>query len=154
MLGRARTAGYEPTRLYGEMVDLLWESNLPATLALEALWNEALSGERARLLCGYRLDNFDPRVHRAVLHHITRSHSHMIPVDDYDRLDTAVARAYDETFGTGEDSDVLRRLMATAAPVETVMPEAQAALFALGRLTPLVADAVLERARRHYATTL
>src|SRR5690348_8556745 len=89
MLARVRGAGYEPTRLYGEMVDLLWRGNLPATLELEEMWNGALQRERARLLCGYRLDNFDPDVHRGVLHQITRAHSHLIPIDDYDRLDEA-----------------------------------------------------------------
>src|SRR5687767_262391 len=47
-------AGFSKTRLYGEMVDLLWNHSMPATVALEQLWNEVLADTRVSLLCAYR----------------------------------------------------------------------------------------------------
>lgn len=43
-----------PVRIYGEMVDLLWQGGrLDAALALEGLWNVVLTQAPCRLLCGY-----------------------------------------------------------------------------------------------------
>ena len=43
-----------PIRVYGEIVDLLWQrGRLDAALALEGLWNDYLTRSKNRLLCGY-----------------------------------------------------------------------------------------------------
>lgn len=145
-----RAAGYEKIRLYGEMVNLLWDHNLPGTVALEELWNQVLADTRLSLLCAYGIDNFDRQAHRGVLHQISRCHSHFIPVDDYGRLETAVDRAYADVFGARGDPRSLRSLITARAAANTVMPPAQAALFALNGLSSGIADAVLERTRYHY----
>jgi MEDS: MEthanogen/methylotroph, DcmR Sensory domain len=145
-----RAAGYPKLRLYGEMVDLLWRENLDATVQLEELWNEALTAQRVSLLCAYRIDNFDRYAHRAVLPEITRAHSHLIPVDDYDRLERAVDCAYAEVFGADGESDAFRALLLSGGAASAVMPHAQAALLALRGISGRTADAVLERARHHY----
>jgi hypothetical protein len=85
VLTNVRQAGYERVRLFGEMVDMLWERNLAATVELENLWNDVLTDERLCLLCSYRIDTFDRTAHRGLLHQITRSHSHSIPAEDYGR---------------------------------------------------------------------
>ena len=150
LLARVRVAGYGKIRLYGEMVNLLWDHNLPGTVALEELWNQVLADTRLSLLCAYRIDNFDRRVHRGVLHQISRCHSHFIPVDDYGQLEEAVDRAYADVFGTRGDPRRLRTLIAARARATTVMPPAQAALLALDGLSSGIADALLERTRYHY----
>jgi len=99
ILETIRAEGYRNIRLFGEMVNLLWDHNLEATVQLEEMWNEVLADQGVSLLCAYRIDPFDVRAHRGVLHQISRCHSHLVPVDDYDRLDRAVERALRDTFG-------------------------------------------------------
>lgn len=54
------TAPGHPLRVYGEMVDLLWEGGDPASaVALEVLWNAIRSQHDFDLLCTYRLGTFD-----------------------------------------------------------------------------------------------
>ena len=152
VLEGVRASGFQSIRLYGEMVNLLFKDNLEATVLLEDLWNELLADERVSLLCAYRIDNFDRRAHRGLLHRISRCHSHLIPVDDYDRLDRAVDRAYEDVFGSRGSAGDLRRLITANYAAGPAMPSAQAALFALNGLAPSVADAVIERTRHYYAS--
>jgi DcmR-like sensory protein len=151
VLDAVRTAGYPRVRLFGEMVDLLWNHSLPATLQLEALWKEVVDDEGVALLCAYRVDNFDRAAHRGVLHQISRSHSHVIPVEDYERLETAVDRAYRDVFGSLGDARALREILVAHEAPASAMPPAQAALVALRHVSGEMADAVLDRARHHYA---
>lgn len=150
MLDRVRAAGYARIRFFGEMVDLLRADNLPATLALEALWSEFLVDLPVALLCAYQLDNFEPLVHRGLLQRISRSHSHLVPVEDYERLDAAVDRAYREVFGDRDDTTALRQLLVAQHSSTAAMPPAQAALVALRDVRADLADDVLARARYYY----
>jgi len=145
-----RAAGHEHMRLYGEMVNLLWREDLDAAVRLEELWNETLSAQRVTLLCAYAIDNFDRHAHRAVLPDITRVHSHLIPVEDYERLDQAVDRAYTDIFGPEGESEAFRALLLAGSAATAVMPGAEAALLALRGISARTADAVLDRARQHY----
>jgi hypothetical protein len=101
-------------------------------------------------ISAYHIDNFDPNVHRGLLHQISRSHSHLIPVEDYDRFEHAVDRAYADVFGTLGVSENLRALMLSRTPAGPDMRRAQAALLALRGVAPKLADQVLQRARHHY----
>lgn len=150
VLDRVTAAGYPRVRLFGEMVDLLWDHNLPATIALEELWNQVLAARRVSLLCAYQIDNFDRHVHRGVLHQLSRTHSHLVPVEDYDRLERSVDHAYHEVFGPESEAELLRELLGSSVEGGPDMPAAQASLFALRDVRRDLADDVLERARRHY----
>lgn len=152
VLDRVERAGHPRVRLFGEMVNLLWETNLPATVQLEALWSEVLAERHVSLLCAYQIDNFDPQVHRGLLHRITRSHSHLVPVEDYERLDTAVDRAYRDVFGDRPDTARLREVLARQPSTAATMPPGQAALVALRDVRADIADDVLTRARHYYTT--
>lgn len=44
VLDGVRAVGYTSIRVFGEMVNLLWDHNLEATVRLEELWNEVLAG--------------------------------------------------------------------------------------------------------------
>lgn len=144
-----RAKGFHTIRVYGEMADLLWARHPDATLRLEELWNEVLADEQASLLCSYRADSFAASAPRGLLHRVASSHSHLIPVDDYERLDRAVARACDEVFGSGEDGARVHGLLSSWRR-STVMPPPQAALLALRGLPDSIAESVLARARYHY----
>jgi hypothetical protein len=154
MLDRAEAAGNGRVRLFGEMVNLLCERDPEAALELETMWNEVLGGRRVSLLCAYRLDNFDRGVHRRLLHQISHKHSHLVPVEHYQRLESAVDRAYREVFGAEGDTVALRDLLVSGVPTTPAMPPAEAALIALRGLRTDIADAVLERARHYYTAPL
>ena len=151
MIDRTTTAGFTRVRAFGEMVDILRRTDLDATMALEALWNELLGERDVALLCGYSLDTFDPRIYRGVLQLVTERHSDLIPVDDYARLEYAVDRAYMDVFGGGEDARVLQQAFLQHYCPSATMPAAAAAIMALRAFVPDTADALLERVRRHYA---
>jgi len=148
-LDSVRSAGYRGIRLYGEMVDLLWGHNLEATIALEQLWNEVIADERLSLFCAYRLDPLGRQV-QGVLRQVTHCHSHSLPVQDPERFQRAVDRAYTEVFGVRGDARMLQDLMVERQNLATAMSEAQAAVFALERMPPLIANEVRDRARLHY----
>lgn len=151
VLASVRASGYSKIRLYGEMVNLLWEAHeLDAAVRLEELWNDVLAAERLPLLCAYRIDNFDRYAHHNALTPISRTHSHLIPLEDYERLERAVERAYTDVFGPEGDAPLLRDLLATTLGPLSAMPRAQAALLALRDVNDRTADAVLDRARRYY----
>jgi hypothetical protein len=154
ILDRAQAAGDGRVRVFGEMVNLLCGHDPEAAIELESLWNEVLAERRVSLLCAYRLDNFDRRVHRRLLHQISQKHSHLVPVEHYQRLESAVDRAYREVFGAEGDTVALRDLLVAGVPPTPAMPPAEAALIALRGLRTDIADAVLERARHYYTAPL
>jgi hypothetical protein len=149
-LDAIRAAGFVRVRAFGEMVDILRRTDLDATIRLEELWNEVLVERGIALLCGYSLDAFDPEIYRGVLQQVSRVHSHLIPIEDYGRLERAVDRAYLEVFGAGRDTDALRRAFVQHYVKPSAMPAAAAAILALREFVPHSADAVLESARRYY----
>ena len=147
-LEHVRRAGYPRLRLYGEMVDLLWASDLDATVELEQLWNEVLKDPTLSLLCAYRLDPVERRV-QGVLRRVTRCHSHLLPAEDYEVFEAAVTEAYRDVFGTPSDADALRNLIVKFES-GTTMPPAHAALFALQDLSRSIASDVGARAAAYY----
>jgi MEDS: MEthanogen/methylotroph, DcmR Sensory domain len=150
LLDRAAVAGNGRVRLFGEMVNLVWPQNVTAAVALEAMWSEILVERALSMLCSYRINNFDRRVQRELLPQLSRGHSHLVPVEDYARLEGAVERAYRDVFGAGGDAATLRRLMVSHRTAGLEMPAAQAALLVLRGVREDVADAVLARAGYYY----
>jgi hypothetical protein len=154
VIGRAvraiKTAGYARIRAFGEMVDLLRLASLEEALHLETLWNELLVEDRISLLCAYAIDVFDRRSYGGVLERVAAAHSHLVPVEDYARLDAAVERAYGDVFGAGGDGAYLRRAFVRHYPKPAAMPDAQAALLAALEFMPATASLILCRARQHY----
>lgn len=151
-LDHVRAAGHRTVRLYGEMVDLLWDKQLAATLELEQLWNEVLADERLSLLCAYRIDELDHHAY-GVLRQVVRRHSRLMPAEDPERLSEAVDRAYAEVFGVSADVTTLRDLMVSRQAPGPALPAAHAALFALDDMPPLLANDIRTRARHHYRRT-
>ncbi len=46
-------------RIFGEMVSLLWDPNLGATISLEEMWNGIIEEHRVSLMCTYALNGSD-----------------------------------------------------------------------------------------------
>ena len=145
-----RAAGYPRLRAFGEMVNVLRRTSLLATLQLEALWTELVTAHGIALLCGYSIDPFDPQVYEGLLQRVSAAHSHLVPVDDYARLDRAVELAYAEVFGAGQDAGFLRRTFVAHYPRPAEMPDAEAAILAATEFVPAAAPGLLERVRHHY----
>lgn len=73
--------------VYGEMVALLWaESNVPAALALEDLWNELASSHNFSLLCAYPMEIFKGAGSTAAFRTVCQQHSAVIPGESYSNL--------------------------------------------------------------------
>jgi hypothetical protein len=67
-------------RVYGEMVNLLWRSNVAAAARLESLWNEVIHAHGISLFCAYALAG-DGDAHGQFPHDLRAAHSHVIPVE-------------------------------------------------------------------------
>ena len=150
-IDRARRAGSTTLRAFGEMVDILnRRGNFAAAIRLEELWNEVLSEQQIALLCAYAIDVFDREEYRTTLPSIGHVHSHLMPVEDCERLEGAIDRAFVDVFGIHGDTRLLRELFVRQLPDTAAMPTAQGALFALRGIDTRLADAVLERAATYY----
>jgi hypothetical protein len=152
VIGQARANGrYQKVRWWGEMVNVLWErGDAAASMSLEDLFDRLAHKHDIAIFCSFLMDNFDGHVHAHMLPRLGENHSHLIPVEDYARLERAVAAALRDTVGPDEARVLENRLLAQyQAPFN--MPRAQALLLALRQVLPTVADPVLQRSRGLYA---
>jgi hypothetical protein len=152
VIGQARAGGrYEKVRWWGEMVNVLWErGNVAASMSLEDQFDQLAKKHDIAIFCSFLMDNFNGEVHTHMLPRLGTNHSHLIPVEDYARLERAVADALRETVGQDEARVLERRLLSEyQAPFN--MPRAQALLQALCQAFPAVADPVLQRSRNLYS---
>ena len=68
-----------PIRVYGEMVDLLWQDGNPdGAIRLEILWNQLASAYDFELLCGYAMGHFYKETRDARYDAVCEQHSHVI----------------------------------------------------------------------------
>jgi hypothetical protein len=151
-VARARGAGrYPKVRWWGEMVNILWErGDVAASMNLEDLFDQLAHQHEIAIFCSFVMDNFNGEVHSRMLPRLGENHSHLIPVEDYARLERAVADALRETVGADEARVLETRLLSTyTAPLR--MPQPQALLLALRHALPAVADSVLSKSRTLYA---
>jgi hypothetical protein len=154
VITRARGAGcYPKVRWWGEMVNILWErGDVAGSMSLEDLFDQLGHEQDVAIFCSFLMDNFSGEVHARMLPRLGENHSHLIPVEDYARLECAVAEALRETIGPVE-APVLEGELLSRYPAPLQMPRPQALLLALRQVLPLVADAVLQRSRTLYAAS-
>jgi hypothetical protein len=151
VITRAREKGrYPRVRWWGEMVNLLWErGDVAASMNLEDLFDQLAHEHEIAIFCSFVMDNFDGDVHARMLPRLGENHSHLIPVEDYLRLERAVADALREVVGPDEARVLEQQLLSRySAPLQ--MPRPQALLLALRQVLPLVAEPVLHRSRTLY----
>ena len=154
VIARARGGGrYPKVRWWGEMVNVLWErGDVAASMHLEDLFDQLAHEHDIAIFCSFLMDNFSGDVHARMLPRLGENHSHLIPVEDYARLERAVSDALRETVGPDE-SRVLETQLLARYPGAFHMPRSQALLLALRQILPLVADDVLRRSRTLYQTS-
>ncbi len=144
---------YPRVRWWGEMVNVLWErGEVAASMNLEDLFDQLAHQQDIAIFCSFLMDNFDGEVHARMLPRLGENHSHLIPVEDYARLELAVADALRETVGSDE-ARVLEERLLQGYPTRFHMPRSQALLMALGQALPAVADGVRKRARTLYTAS-
>jgi len=150
----ARDGGrYPRVRWWGEMVNVLWErGEVAASMNLEDQFDRLAHEHEISIFCSFVMDNFDGEVHSRMLPRLGQNHSHLIPVEDYARLERAVASALREAVGTN-DAEVLEQQLLSSYSAAFKMPRSQALLLALRESLPLVADSVLTRSRQLYHTS-
>jgi hypothetical protein len=151
VIAQARGGGrYPKVRWWGEMVNVLWErGDVAASMQLEDQFDHLAHEHEIAIFCSFVMDNFDGDVHARMLPRLGQNHSHLIPVEDYARLERAVADALRETVGSDE-ARVIEEQLLPQYPSPFQMPRSQALLLALRETLPVVADAVLTRSRKIY----
>ena len=152
VVGKARAGvRYPKVRWWGEMVNVLWErGDVAASMSLEDQFDHLAKEHDIAIFCSFLMDNFDGEVHTHMLPRLGTNHSHLIPVEDYGRLERAVADALREAVGAEEARVLESRLLADYRPAFN-MPRAQSLLLALRQALPTVAGPVLQRSRNLYA---
>jgi hypothetical protein len=151
IIARTRSAGRFPkVRWWGEMVNVLWErGDVAASMNLEDLFDRVAHEQDIAIFCSFVMDNFNGEIHTHMLPRLGENHSHLIPVEDYVRLERAVADALCETVGPTE-ARVLEDQLLSKYQAPFNMPRAQALLLALRQVLPEVAGPVLQRSRDLY----
>jgi len=151
VISKARDeARYPKVRWWGEMVNVLWEQgNVAASMSLEDQFDRLAKHQEIAIFCSFVMDNFNSEVHSRLLPRLGQNHSHLIPVEDYVRLERAVADALRETVGSN-DARVLEQQLLSNYSTAFHMPRSQALLLALRDSLPEVADSVLTRSRKLY----
>lgn len=144
---------YPKVRWWGEMVNVLWErGDATASMGLEDLFHQLAQQQDIAIFCSFLMDNFNGEVQTRVLPRLGQNHSHLIPVENYARLETAVADALRQIVGPAEASVLEKTLLERYAP-PLDMPPSQALLLALRDALPNVADTVLRRTRSFYESS-
>jgi len=152
---RQASAGgsYQKLRAWGELVDVLWErGDVAGSMNLEDLFDRLNKKIGIAMFCSYLMDNFDGDVQAVMLPRLGTNHSHLIPVEDYARLERAVADALRETVGPDE-ARALESQLLSRYQLPFTMPRCQALLLALRQFLPEIADPVLQRSRGLYTAS-
>jgi hypothetical protein len=152
VIEKVRTAGFQHVRWWGEMVNLLWEAGNPQGFhRLEELFDEVAREHVISIFCSVVMDPFDLEVHDLGLPEALKTHSHLIPVEHYARLEQSVDRALHEVLGQ-EQGQAMKLLMSKSQHPHAQVPPPQAAILLLKRLVGQQAREILTRARRYYYT--
>jgi hypothetical protein len=137
---------YPTVRAYGEMVDVLWQrGEHDAAMRLEGFWNDLAKLQTFSLLCAYYMDNLDASSYAGPLQCVCNVHTHLIPIRDYARFNTAVIEASRKVLE--EPLSQMLLSLCSSNPPSTAMPDGQATLLWLKRNMPRTADKVLAEVR-------
>jgi hypothetical protein len=144
---------FTKVRWWGEMVNVLWEQgNVAGSMSLEDQFHGLAREQNIAIFCSFLMDNFNGDVHARMIPRLGQNHTHLIPVEDYARLERAVADALRETVGPVQ-AGVLEGQILNGFNAPLSVPRPQALLMALREALPQVANAVLERSRHLYAAS-
>jgi hypothetical protein len=122
-------------------------------MELEDLFDQYVAKrDDVAIACSFLMNNFNNETHARMLPRLATSHSHLIPVEDYARLERAVADALREAVGPDEARALEARLLSEYRQAFD-MPRGEALLLALRQVRPTIADPVLQLSGELYAAS-
>ncbi|MBC5811141.1 MAG: MEDS domain-containing protein [Candidatus Eremiobacteraeota bacterium] len=139
-------------RAYDEMVGLLWQqSNCPAAIRLEQLWDGLQKAAHFSLFCAYPIDVFHESFDTGVLGALISAHSHLLPAARNGDIQHALDRALDDVMGA--QAPAIRDQLAGHGhgATDCSLPAAEASILWLRSNLADRAGDILSRAREHYA---
>jgi hypothetical protein len=137
---------WDGVRVFGEMVDLLWQDDLRAAAArIEEFWNDLRDRQPFALLCGYGMECLAPDSYAGSLQTICRSHTHLLVHPNERAYEHAVNAAVERVLGPSLAG--ITQALAANSPTTTEMPSGQSMLMYLNENMPVAADRVLQAAR-------
>ena len=146
-IARAHAGGKFPrVRWWGEMVNVLYVNGNPrGSNRLEEFFDEVAHEEQIAIFCSFLMDKFDPQIYDGAFGNVCRTHSHVIPADDYARHRLTVNGAVAEVIG-----DIRGPLLQSLVSWQgggSLMPSSQALLLWIREHLPAQFATVLARAR-------
>ena len=137
-------------RAYGEMVGLLWTSGeYSAAIKLEDHWNRILGSLGAVLYCSYPIDVFGKEFEATGVHAILCDHTHLLPRDEAEVLESALRRAIDAVAGSKVAN--FDQTAETSWPAKWgAVPSAERMILWVRQNLPNSAPEILSRARDEY----
>ena len=146
-IARARAGGkYRRVRWWGEMVNVLYVNGNPrGSNRLEEFFDEVAHEEQIAIFCSFLMDKFDPQIYDEAFGNVCRTHSHVIPADDYARHRITVNRAVADVIG--DIRGPLLQSLVSWHGGHSLMPSSQALLLWIREHVPEQFAAVLARAR-------
>jgi hypothetical protein len=150
MLESVRDRRRATTRVYGEMVNVLWhEWSVRGAIELEERWNELSRSHPFSLFCGYVMDGLDSKSYEGPVHEIGRTHSDILPTQEDEQLQAAVDAASEDILGLSL-SLTLTFSGREQIPGEHRLPIGRRTMLWLQRNMPGSGRLILERARHYY----
>lgn len=137
-------------RAYGEMVGLLWTSGeYSAAIKLEDHWNRIISSLDAVLYCSYPIDVFGKEFEATSVHAILCDHTHLLPEEEAEVLESAVRRAINAVVGPQAEN--FDQIVETNWPAKWgAVPSAERMILWVRENLPNCAPEILSRARDEY----
>ncbi len=143
--------GRSDTRVYGEMVNILWQQGDTQTaIKLEEHWNDLAQLYPLSIFCGYMVDSHLEESYARPLHEIGRTHSDLIATHEDERFQIALDLATKEIIGIPLN-EMLNLPDKEALPGEQSLPSGQRAMLWIRRYMPESSAKVLKSARHFYA---
>lgn len=133
-------------RVVSELSDLLWRrGDEEAALAVERSWNALARTQAFSLLCACGLDALDASAYNRGLQQLAGLHTHLVPVEDGEAFDEAVARALAEVLEP-RLVRMVHALLAAQRPAVS-LPAGIALLLWLKQHMPRTAVKVIQRSK-------
>jgi hypothetical protein len=148
-INKARGDGKFPrVRWWGEMVNVLYvNGNGRGSTRLEELFDEVAHQETIAIFCSFLMDKYDPKIYEGPFGDVCRTHSNVIPTENYTRHREAVDRAVAEIVGP-VDTQLLESLISWSSNAGSGMPLSQEILLWVRDAMPQKFADVLSFARK------
>ncbi len=133
---------------YGEMVGILWMAGeYSAAIKLEDFWNRILSTLGASLFCSYPIDVFGPEFVHSSVHAILCDHTHVLPAEETESLESAIRGAINQVLGYEGARQVHSQIESSRKAAWGVVPSPEQMILWLREHLPDLAPEILRIAR-------